>query len=157
MEDAYIIFRGCVDITIEDKAGNKERRHVKNAVLRTGRMALVKTITNETGDYPTYYVLRMIFGVNGTDGGQVKIVNPTRTALFGPEVADRPVVSSIDSTNPTQAIFTTVLRYEDANGYSLNEMALVLNSGDLYSMATFADLNKTDQIQITFNWRINYI
>lgn len=149
--------KGFVDITVEDKSGNKKSWTVKNTVLRTGRTALAKTITNETGDYTNFYVMRMIFGTGGTETGQVKIVNTNRTGLFGPTVAEKSVVSTIDSTNPTQAMFTTVLAYSDANGFSINEMALVLNNGDLYSMTTFADLNKSDQIQITFNWRINYI
>jgi hypothetical protein len=36
-------------------------------------------------------------------------------------------------------------------------MALVMNDGSLYSMATFGDIVKTNTMQITFNWRINYI
>ena len=54
------------------------------------------------------------------------------------------------------SIFLTVT-YTDANGSTLNEMALVMNDGSLYSMATFGDIVKTNTMQITFNWRINYI
>ena len=149
--------QGFVDITVEDNSGNKKSWTVKNTVLRLGRIALAKTITNELGDYTNFYVMRMIFGTGGTESGQVKLVNTSRTGLYCATVAEKSVISNIDTTNPTQAIFTTVLSYADANGYAINEMALVLNNGDLYSMTTFADLNKTDQIQITFNWRINYI
>ena len=39
----------------------------------------------------------------------------------------------------------------------LNEMALQMANGQLYSMTTFPDLNKTEDMQITFNWRLNFI
>jgi hypothetical protein len=149
--------KGFIDIKIEDKNGLVNEYTVKNTVLRTGRYALAKTITNNLDDNINLYVIRMIFGSSGTSGGQPKIVNTNRTSLFGPVVSEKPVLASIDSNNPTQAIFTSVLGYNDANGYALSEMALVLNDNTLYSMATFGDLNKTNQIQITFNWRINYI
>jgi hypothetical protein len=53
--------------------------------------------------------------------------------------------------------FTSVIAFDDANGHNLNEMALRMYNGDLYSMATFPDLGKTSNMQITCNWRITML
>jgi hypothetical protein len=148
---------GFIDIKIENLNLVSQEYTIKNTVLRSGRYALAKTITNDTGEYANLFVEKMVFGINGIESAKPKIVNPDRNSLFGPVVADKYVLSTIDPSSQTQAIFTTVLGLNDGNGYSLNEMALLMNNGDYYSMATFPDINKTDQIQITFNWRINYI
>ena len=71
--------------------------------------------------------------------------------------ASKAVVSTVDPNLKNQVIFTSILDFDDANGVSLNEMALVMNNGKLYSMATFGDLNKTSSIQITWSWRISFI
>jgi hypothetical protein len=149
--------KGFIDIKIENRDGVLKEYTVKNTVLRTGRYALAKTITNNLPDNKNIYVIRMLFGSSGTSGGQPKIVNTNRTSLFGPVISEKSVLAGIDTNNPTQAIFTSILGYNDANGFALSEMALVLNDDSFYSMATFGDLNKTNQVQITFNWRINYI
>jgi len=54
-------------------------------------------------------------------------------------------------------VFTSVLDYDEANGFQINEMALQMNNGDLYSMSTFADLNKTSSMQITWNWKLSFV
>jgi hypothetical protein len=149
--------QGFYEIEIKNLDGEITKIERKNTVLRTGRLALVKVVTNELGSYSSLYINRIIFGNGGTSGGQPKFVDVNRTGLFGATVLDKTVISSIDPTNSTQAIFSTVVTYSDANGYTLNEMALVLNDGTLYSMATFGDIAKTSSMQITFNWRINYI
>jgi hypothetical protein len=99
----------------------------------------------------------MIFGDNGVDGTTLRYVNQDRTGLFGITRASKTVSASIDNSNPTQVIFTSVLGFSDANGYSLSEMGLVLNNDVLYSMATFSPLSKTSDIQIIWNWRINLL
>jgi len=71
-------------------------------------------------------------------------------------VASKPIVASIDPTITSQVTFTSVLSFDDANT-TLNEIALRMNNEDLYSMATFPDLNKTNSVQITFNWRISFV
>jgi hypothetical protein len=95
----------------------------------------------------------MIWGSAGTSGDAPKFVNAERTGLFGSTVYNRPVVSVADGA---QAIFTSVIPFSTDN-MTLNEMALVMANGDLYSMVTFPDLNKTSSMQITWNWRISYI
>jgi hypothetical protein len=69
----------------------------------------------------------------------------------------KPVLASVDPTVLTQVIFTSVITFEEAIGITLNEMALQMANGELYSMTTFPDLGKTEEMQLVFNWRINFI
>jgi len=148
---------GYVTVNIEYKDGKKENIEFKNTILRKGREALAKSLANDLGDTYQFYVNRMLFGDGGTAGGSVKYVDTTRNGLFGITRASKSVISQVDPNIPSQVVFTAVLGFNDANGYALNEMALQMANGDLYSMATFLDLNKTDQMQITWNWRISFV
>lgn len=158
---------GDVDMSIEFKNGSIIKKHFKNTVLKTGREALVKSLTrnlqgctNQSGEITSsfeYYIKSMIFGDGGESGGVPLYVDANRNGLYGITRATKPVVSQINPANPTQGIFTSVLTYNDANGYPINEMALVMGTGDLYSMLTFGAINKTDQMQITWNWNLNFI
>lgn len=148
---------GHVYGTIHYKNGETKDFNFKNTVLSKGRQALASSLAKTfTGEY-TYYISRMVFGNGGTSGGTKKYVNVNRNGLFGTEIASKPVISNVDNNMPNQVIFTSVLRFDEANGNSLNEMALKMSSGDLYSMVTFPDLNKTSEMQITFNWRLSFV
>lgn len=148
---------GFVSGTIEYKDGTKKEFSFKNTVLSKGRQALASSLARSfRGEYE-FYISRMIFGNGGTSGGSKKNVNTNRNGLFGSEIASKPVLSNVDSVLPNQVIFTSVLRFNEANGSALNEMALQMANGDLYSMVTFADLNKTSEMQITFNWRLSFV
>jgi len=148
---------GYVKGIIERLDGSKELIEFPNTILRKGREALAASLTNEIGDDFDFYISRMLFGDGGTTGGAVKRVDTSRNGLFGVTRANKSVISQVDPDIPSQAIFTSVIAYSEANGYTLNEMALQMNNGDLYSMVTFPDLSKTEQVQITFNWRISYL
>jgi hypothetical protein len=148
---------GWIDAVIEYKNGRREELHFPNAVLRKGRQALASALTNSFGSDYDYYINRMIFGDGGTAAGTTKFVDTNRTGLFGLTRASKPVVAGVDPTTPTKAIFTSVLTFADANGFVLSEMALVMNNNDLYSMSTFPDLTKTDQMQITWSWSCNFV
>lgn len=148
---------GWVDVLIEYKDGRKETMHFDNNVMRRGRAALAAALSNSLADGFNIYVTRMIFGDGGTSGGVPKFVDTNRNGLYGLTRSSKPVVASVDPTTPSKAVFTSVLTFNDANGYALNEMALVMNSGDLYSLATFPDLNKTDAMQITWSWSVNFV
>lgn len=148
---------GYVYVNIEYKDGRQETIEFKNTILRKGREALAKSLANDLGDTYQYYVNRMLFGDGGTAGGSVKYVDTTRNGLFGITRASKSVIAQVDPNIPSQVVFTAVLGFSDANGYAINEMALQMANGDLYSMATFLDLNKTDQMQITWNWRISFV
>lgn len=122
-----------------------------NAVLNTGKALLANYLVEKR---ELVYVSQMVFGDGGYSQGSKKTITPDRNSLFGITRVKKEVVGQIDPNLPTQAIFTAVIGNQEANGQILNEMALVLNNGDLFSMSTFPDLNKTDQMQIVWNWRI---
>lgn len=152
---------GVVDFVIEYSNGKSEQRIVKNTVLRGGKIALIKILTKYSDSALDSYISSMIFGQGGSDSGTVRFVNADRTGLYNQiPVASgsvKPVVASINPDNATQAVFTSVLTYDDCNGFPINEMGLQLADGVIYSMVTFGDLVKSNLMQITFNWRINLV
>jgi hypothetical protein len=148
---------GHVTGKIINKNGEESNIDFSNAVLIGGRSELVKVLANKIDGIYNQFVSRMIFGDGGTDGTTTRYVDADRTGLFGLTRANKPVVTNIDSTNATQVVFTSVLSFDDANGYNISEMALVLNNDILYSMATFSPLSKTSDIQIVWNWRVNLL
>lgn len=149
--------KGTIEVLIEYKNGRSDLINFNNTVLRKGRAALAYALSNRIGDDFDFFVNKMIFGDGGTAGGVPKQVDDERMGLFGSARVVRPVISNIDPNNETQVIFTSVIPFDEGNGFSLNEMALQLNNGDLYSMATFAGISKTSSMQITWNWRLSFI
>lgn len=148
---------GDIEIIADYKDGKKEVDDFHNTVLLTGRRALTKSLANAIEDVYEFYITRMLFGDGGTHNGVKKFVDVGRNGLFGITQVSKPVLANIDSSIPTQAIFTSVIKFDEAVGVTLNEMAIQMANGELYSMTTFPDLNKTDDMQITFNWRLNFI
>jgi len=136
--------------------GTEEFFNFKNTILMKGRGALAKSLANEINETYDFYISRMLFGDGGTSGGSLKFVNAARNGLFGTTRANKNVISSVNAENEAQVILTSVLTYNEANNYTLNEMALQMSNGDLYSMVTFADMTKTDRMQITYNWYIDF-
>jgi len=149
--------KGDIEMIIDYKNGNQDKIEFPNTVLRAGRRSLALTLANQLGGDFSFYVTRMLFGDGGTQEGVKKYVNSDRNGLFGVTRLSKPVMANIDSSINTQVIFTSVITYSDAIGIVLNEMALQMANGDLYSMSTFGDLTKTAEMQITFNWRMAFI
>lgn len=149
--------KGNIEVLIDYDDGRLEKISFNNTVLRSGRAALAAALSNRIGNDFDFFINKMIFGDGGTQGGVPKQVGDERNGLFGSARVIRPVISNIDPNNETQVIFTSVIPFDEGNGYSLNEMALQLNNGDLYSMATFAGISKTSTMQITWNWRLSFI
>jgi phage-related tail fiber protein len=149
--------KGTIKGTIEYKNGEKETINFNNAILRTGRAALALALSNRIGNDFDFFISKMIFGDGGTNGSVPKQVGDERNGLFGSARVVRPVISNIDPNNETQVVFTSVVPFDEGNGFELNEMALQLNNGDLYSMATFPGISKTSEMQITWNWRLSFI
>lgn len=149
---------GVIQRTIEYNDGRPtEVITFKNTVLKNGRIALAKSLANEIGSTYDFYIVRMLFGSNGTAGGVPKYVDENRNGLYGLTTLSKPILSSLDPNQTTQVIFTSVIAYSEANGTPLNEMALQMNNGQLYSMRTFPDLTKTDHMQITWSWALNFV
>lgn len=157
--------RGDVEVLIENDGREIDRIAFRNTILRTGREALALSLANRIGGDFDFFVSRMLFGDGGTNGGSPKSVPTERTSLFGITRVNKPVVANIDQNNGSQVIFTSVVSYDEGNGFTLNEMALQLHgsvppggtSPSLYSMATFPGISKTSLMQLTFNWRISFI
>jgi hypothetical protein len=152
-----VTIKGVVQMITEFRDGTKEMREFPNTILRKGREALARSLANDVGGSYDYFISRMLFGDGGTSGGTLKSVETQRNGLFGITRASKPVISNVDANISSQVIFTSVLTFDDANGYAINEMALQMSNGDLYSMVTFADLNKTEVMQVTFNWRLSFV
>jgi len=157
--------KGEVQILIESKIGPPKTIEFSNAILRSGREALALSLANRIGGDFDFFVSRMLFGDGGAVGGVPKSVQTDRTSLFGTVRVNKPVVANIDPNNRSQVIFTSVVSYEEGNGFNINEMALQLHGSvpsvgeapSLYSMATFPGISKTSLMQLTFNWRISFI
>lgn len=148
---------GGIIATIEYKHKPKEVYRFPNTVLTKGRESLANFLVDQNAQ-KSVFVQNMLFGDGGVDKERIKrTVEADRNALYGITRVSKPVIAQIDPLVRTQAIFTAVITFEEANGYSLNEMALQLNTGDFFSMATFPDLGKTDQMQITWNWRLSFV
>ena len=148
---------GEIEIIINYNDGREEERFIHNTVLRKGREALAASLANEIGDAFDFYINNMLFGDGVTNSGVPKHVNSERNGLFGITRSTKSIIATIDPNTPSQVVFTSILGFDDANGYTINEMALQMNTGDFYSMATFADLGKTSSMQITWNWRLSFV
>jgi hypothetical protein len=150
--------RGDVQMIISYNNGEKKIIEFPNTVLYKGREALAASLANRFSGNYDFYINRMIFGTGGTAGGTVKYVDAGRNGLFsGSPVSSKPVISAVDPNVPSQVIITSVLTTSDAVGQTLNEMALQMATGNLYSMVTFPDLTKTDQMSIIWNWTLSFI
>lgn len=148
---------GVVESYIEWADGRIETFEVRNTILKKGRQALAKTLAGDIGDEFGFYITRMLFGDGGTQGGVKKYVNAGRNGLFGTTRLSKPVISNVDNSVPEQVILTSVIRFDELVGVTINEMATQMANGDLYSMTTFPDLSKTADMQITWNWRFLFV
>lgn len=158
MIEDEIKVKGSVELLVHDKDGNLvDTIKFPNAVLKKGREALTASICNRIGGNFEFFINRMLFGDGGTQGEVPKIVDASRNGLFGVTRVSKPVSVVIDSTNKFQVTFTSVISFDDGNGYNLNEMALQLATGDFFSMATFGGINKTSAMQLTWFWTISFL
>ena len=138
-----IHLKGSIEIIIEQEDGQKETICFPNTVLRKGREALASSLANQFGDTYDFFISRMLFGDGGTSGGTPKFVNTERNGLFGVVQVSKPVVTTIDTNVPSQVVVTSVMTFDEGNGVTINELSMQMNTGDLYSMATFGGIAKT--------------
>lgn len=157
--ESAIKVKGDVQMIIRYEDGREEILEFPNTILVTGRQALASSLAKSFGGSYDYYITRMLFGIGGTDGmGNKKVVSPSRNGLFN-QITSKPVIAAVDPDVPSQVVFTSVLPANDpaTNNQVLNEMALQMGTGDLYSMVTFPNLTKTASMQIVWNWRISFL
>lgn len=153
----YLKPEGLVEIIITYANGDQETVLGRNAVVRKAKEAHVLGLVNQIGDYWDFYIDKMLCGTNGTLGGVPKVVEDTRNGLFGTTLLSKSVASLVNPQVPTQAIFTTVITFAEGNGSTINELALQMKNGDLYSMITMPGIAKTSSAQLTINWRLSFI
>jgi hypothetical protein len=147
--------QGEISVKIDYFDGRpSEYRTFKNTILDSARKLWANFLAKHESDT---FISTMVFGDGGTHQSVKKQVKPEMTGLFGVTRVSKPVIAQIDPENPKHVIFTAVVGKEDGNGHALNEMGLKLNTGDLYSLVTFMDLNKTDQFQLTYHWNISIV
>jgi hypothetical protein len=150
--------KGEVELLVHNRDGVLiDQIKFPNAVLKKGREALAATVCNRIGGNFELFINRMLFGDGGTNSDTPKIVDAARNGLFGVTRVSKPVSVVIDSTNRYQVTFTSVISFDDGNGYTLNEMALQLATGDFFSMATFGGIAKTSGMQLTWLWTISFL
>ena len=99
----------------------------------------------------------MLFGDSGTTNGRPKEISPSQDKLFGVTRIKKPVIAQIDPEMPTQVIFSVIIADNEGNNFPLNEMGLELSDGTLFNLSTFADLNKTDQMEIAWSWFVCFV
>jgi hypothetical protein len=155
--EEYLKPKGTVEIIINYDDGRREIIYGNNAVVRKAKEAHVLGLVNQIGDAWDFYIEKMLFGTNGTLSGVPKVVEDTRNGLFGTTLLSKSVASIVNPSVATQAIFTTVITFAEGNGSTINEMALQMKNGDLYSMITLPGIAKTSAMQITFNWRLSFV
>lgn len=153
MESVKIL--GNINLEIEYSDGKKENLKFKNSPLRQGKSALAQFVCSK--DSERIWITDMIFGDGGVEKNDKKTVNPNRNTLFGVARVVKPVVCQLDPEDPTKVIVSTILEKDEGNDYVINEMALKLNTGDLFSMATFYNLNKNEQMKLKWTWELLFI
>lgn len=126
-------------------------------MLRGGRIILAKGLANSIGGTFNFYVSSMVWGNGGTVSGTPRFVDDTRSGLFGTTVLSKGVIVSLGADVPNSLLVTSVASFGDANGSVLNEMALVLQSGDYFSLATFGDITKSSNFELIFSWSIVFV
>ena len=142
--------KGFIKAKIKYKDTNKvEILRFNNQVLNRGKEFLAKCLLEDSAKLHISYIL---FGDGGTTNGQPKEVSPSQDKMNGITRVKKQVVAQIHPETPTQVIFSANVCDYEGNDFPLNEMGLVLSDGTLFSLSTFADLNKTDQMEISWSW-----
>ena len=155
MINELLIPKGHIRASIKYKNNTTKTLLFKNQVLNKGKSFLARCLLEEYKG--TLHVANMLFGDGGTVNGTPKDVFPSAESLNGVTRIKKSIVSQIDPESPMEAIFTVIIGEEEGNDFTINEMGLELSDGSLFSLSTFADLNKTASMQITWNWRLMFI
>jgi hypothetical protein len=147
--------KGFIQAKIKYKnTGKTEIFKFNNQVLINGRIFLANSLLESN---KKLWIANMLFGDGGSTKDGPKEVTAMQDRLNGVVRLRKPVVAQIDPEIPTQVIFSIIIGEEECNGCVLNEMGLELNNESLFSLSTFSDLNKTDQMEIQWLWQIVFI
>jgi phage-related tail fiber protein len=148
-----ITIKGYVVRKITYRDGRTENDFFCNTVLSAARIMGTASLVNKE----PLYITHMLFGDGGCEKGQVKPVVSNQEWLYGVTRAKKEVVAQVNPEMPTEAIFTAALDYEDANGFNINEMGLLTNTGKLFCMATRPDQGKTEDMRIDWDWHVLFV
>lgn len=144
--------RGEISVRIDYFDGRPpEHRAFTNTILDNARKMWANFLANKESQA---FISHMVFGDGGVHQNSKRQVKPEMRELFGITRVSKPVIAQTDPDNSKQVIFTAVVSKEEGNGHPLTEMGLKLSTGELFSLATFLELNKTEQMQLTWNWRL---
>ena len=156
LEPDILKIRGDLQI-IKEENGEIEIIDGLNTVLMAGKSAVVRSLGYDIGGSFQYYIDKMLFGDGGEESGVPKHVPSSTTALFGETRANVSTAASFSPDAENQVTFTTVLTTSHANGHTLNEAALEMANGALFSMITFGGIAKTASMTLTFNWTLTVV
>lgn len=143
---------GPIHLIIEEDGKNKKELFFTNRVLRSGHTTLCKYLINEQEDKP--YISEIIFGDGGAEGRTPKKIHPDRKTLFGITKLNKEIVAQIDPEDLSTLVIAVVVEKNEANDCMINEIALKMSNGDLFSMATFSGFEKTEKMRLTWIWRV---
>lgn len=147
--------KGFIEARITHKdTGRTEILRFNNSILSAGKEYLAGCLLQ---DSPRKYVSHILFGDSGTTNGVPKEISPSQDKLFGVTRIKKPVIAQLDPEMPTQVIFSVIVTDNEGNDFPLNEMGLELSDGTLFNLSTFADLNKTDQMEIAWSWLVCFV
>ncbi len=149
----FITARGFIDVHIRWKNGNTFTVRYNNHIIDSGRNFLAGSLLKETGPY----IVNMLFGDGGTQDGVPKEINPAQDKMNGVVRLRKPVIAQLDPEMPNQVIFTVVLGENEGNDFTINEMALEMSDERLFNLSTFPNLNKTNEMEITYCWCVCFI
>lgn len=153
--DDLIKTKGFIQAKIKYKNTDKiEILKFNNQVLNNGREFLASSLLE---GHKKLWIANVLFGDGGSTKDGPKEVTPMQDKLNGVVRLRKPVVAQIDPEIPTQVIFSVITGEEECNGFTLNEMGLELNNESLFSLSTFSDFNKTDQMEIAWSWVVCFI
>ena len=155
MINELLIPKGYIRACIKYKDNTTKILLFKNQVLNKGKSFLARCLLEEYKG--TLYIANMLFGDGGTVNGTPKDVSPSVESLNGVTRIKKSVISQIDPESPMEAIFTVIIGEEEGNDFTINEMGLELSDGSLFSLSTFADFNKTDQMEVAWGWNIAFM
>ena len=155
---------GQVKITLTDTNTGEviEVIERKNSVLNVGREAVLNGLANKnTADR---FISAMVFGDGGAElsGSDMveRSVSRERDALFGVQRDETAVVCRVQHNNdgtPYMLVTGIIGSESTANGYTLNEVALRLNSGELYALMTWQGTAKTASVSMTMQWLVYFL
>jgi hypothetical protein len=148
--------KGYIQAKIKYKDSRIQILKFKNNVLDSGKSFLAACLLEK--HVSPLYVKSMLFADGGTVNGVVKEVITSSTTVSGTTRLKKDVIAQIDPELPTQAIFSAVIGYEEGNDFKLSEMALLLSDGEtIFSLSNFADLTKTNQMEIAWSWFVYFV